>query len=90
MTQHNDDISVDRFAEAMKAKLAEKRGEGYGGWDDPEQCHVDDLAQMLVNHIAKGDPVDIANFCMMMHQRRAPEGSIQDAMIRHLCERLEL
>jgi len=26
---------------------------------------------MLVNHVSKGDPVDIANFAMMLHQREA-------------------
>lgn len=63
---HPDDIAVDRFAELMKQKLAVSRGKGRGGWDDPELCHVSDLAQMLIEHIPKGDPVDIANFAMML------------------------
>lgn len=66
---HTDDIAVDRFAAAMKAKLAKKRNEGRDGWDDREQCSVESLSAMLVHHVAKGDPVDVANFCMMLHQR---------------------
>lgn len=69
--QHADDLAVDRFSDAMKAKLAEKRAAGRGGWDDPKQCHVTTLARHLVEHVAKGDPVDVGNFAMMLHQRGA-------------------
>jgi hypothetical protein len=31
---HKDDIAVDRFAAAMKAKLAAARAKGRDGWDD--------------------------------------------------------
>lgn len=64
--QHSDDVAVDRFAAAMKAKLAQKRAEGRGGWDDPEQCPVERLAELLHKHVGKGDPVDVANFAMML------------------------
>jgi hypothetical protein len=67
--QHSDDIAVDRFAAAMKTKLAEKRGDGRSGWDNPEACSVDDLNYMLIQHLFKGDPIDIGNFAMMIHQR---------------------
>jgi hypothetical protein len=66
---HPDDIAVDNFAAAMKAKLAKKRGQGYGGWDDPNDCPIGFLVQKLEEHVRKGDVVDIANFCMMLHQR---------------------
>ena len=66
---HADDIAVDRFAAAMKAKLAQKRAEGRGGWDDPEQCSIALLSRLLVEHIDKGDPVDVGNLAMMIHQR---------------------
>ncbi|WP_258171895.1 hypothetical protein [Burkholderia contaminans] len=69
--QHPDDLAVDRFAAVMKAKLAEKRAAGRGGWDDPKQCDVTTLARYLVEHVAKGDPVDVGNFAMMLHQRAA-------------------
>lgn len=69
--QHPDDIAVDRFAAAMKAKLAKKRAEGYGGWDDPNVCTVAGLSRLLAAHMVKGDPVDVGNFAMMIHQRGA-------------------
>jgi hypothetical protein len=62
---HSDDLAVDFFAHAMKQKLAQKRDEGRGGW---EQCDPGLLSEMLIDHIGKGDPVDVANFCMMLHQ----------------------
>lgn len=67
--QHPDDIAVDRFAAAMKAKLAKKRAEGRGGWDNPDECSIAFLSTLLRTHIAKGDPVDVGNFAMMIHQR---------------------
>lgn len=71
-TNHPDARAVDRFAVAMKAKLAKKRAEGRCGWDDPEQCHIDYLVQLLMEQIherAVLDPVDIGNLAMMIHQR---------------------
>lgn len=67
--QHTDDLAVDAFAAAMKAKMAEARAKGRGGWEDPAQCSADDLSRMLREHVEKGDTRDVANFCMMLHQR---------------------
>ncbi|MDG2508667.1 hypothetical protein [Stenotrophomonas maltophilia] len=64
-----DDLAVDAFAAAMKAKMAAARAKGRGGWEDPAQCTAEDLSRMLRNHVEKGDPRDVANFCMMLHQR---------------------
>ena len=72
--QHPDDAAVDRFAIAMKSKLAAARDKGRGGWDDPEACSVEFLADLLVGHVGKGNPgnfEDIANLAMMLHQRGA-------------------
>lgn len=66
---HPDDLAVDRFAAAMKLKLAKKREEGYGGWDNPDGCSLGFLSEKLRHHAIKGDPVDVANFCMMLHER---------------------
>lgn len=66
---HPDDAAVDRFAAAMKAKLASARAKGRGGWEDKDLCHQDSLALDLRRHVHKGDPVDVANFAMMLHQR---------------------
>lgn len=58
-----DDRMVDQLAVAMKAKLAKKRADGYGGWVNADVGH---LARLLVEHVRKGDPVDIANFAGML------------------------
>ncbi|WP_219305747.1 ASCH/PUA domain-containing protein [Aeromonas hydrophila] len=71
---HPDDAAVDRFAVVMKAKLASARAKGRSGWDDPAACSVEFLADLLVNHVGKGNPgnfEDIANLAMMLHQRGA-------------------
>lgn len=66
---HPDDVAVDKFATAMKAKLAKKRADGRGGWEDPKQCSVEFLSELLHGHIAKGDPVDVGNLAMMLFNR---------------------
>ena len=68
---HIDDDAVDMFAAVMKAKLRRKRREGYHGWDDPETCTDEFLWERLRSHVEKGDPVDIANFSMMLWYRWA-------------------
>lgn len=61
---HPDDVAVDRFAEAMKQKLGMARAKGRGGW---QTCSKEDLSRMLREHVEKGDPRDVANFCMFLH-----------------------
>ena len=69
-TQHPDDVAVDLFATAMKAKLKKSREvKGRSGWEDPNTVSAVSLSNELVRHCDKGDPVDVANFCMMLHQR---------------------
>ena len=68
---HPDDEAVDKFAEAMHGKMAHARAQGAEGWDDPEGCPVGKLATLLVNAVAKGDPVDVGNYAMMLHARGA-------------------
>lgn len=58
-----DDKMVDQLAEAMKVKLTKKRAQGYGGWTNADVGH---LAKLLVGHVQKGDPVDVANFAGML------------------------
>jgi hypothetical protein len=76
---HSDDLAVDRFAAAMKAKLAKKRADGRSGWDDPAQCPVPHLAQLLIGHLAKGDPVDIGNLAMMLFNREGGAEALKRA-----------
>lgn len=69
LDRHPDDAAVDRFAAAMKVKLAKKRAEGHGGWDDKAKCSRGHLSRLLRNHVEKGDPLDVGNLAMMLHQR---------------------
>ncbi|MBU9579576.1 hypothetical protein KTE26_14170 [Ralstonia mannitolilytica] len=74
-----DNKAVDRFAKAMKRKMAASRKKGRSGWDDPEQCSPERLAQMLIDHLAKGDPVDVGNFAMMLFNRPDTVGALARA-----------
>ncbi|MGV1900709.1 hypothetical protein ACQZ6V_10505 [Agrobacterium sp. 22-3674b3] len=66
---HFDNYSVSQFSYAMRIKLAIKRNEGRGGWQNKDYCSGEYLSRLLREHVEKGDPVDVANFCMMLHQR---------------------
>lgn len=86
---HNDDVSVDRFTSTMKAKLAKKRAEGWGGW---QTTTAEFLSKLLREHVEKGDPVDVANLAMMLHQngqRIVPQPAGTDAEIARLREALQ-
>lgn len=67
--QHFDDVAVYVLAKAMKSKLAQKRSEGRSGWQSPDECSQEFLSKLLREHVEKGDPVDVANFCMMLFNR---------------------
>ena len=64
--EYIDNEAVDKLAQAMKSKLAKKREQGYHGW---ETCKHGDLVQLLINHVDKGDPIDVANFCAFLFAR---------------------
>ena len=68
--RHPDDMAVDTFAKAMKAKMKASREKGRHGW---EYGNIRYLAAQLIYHVKKGDPVDVANFCMMLHNRGQSE-----------------
>ncbi len=56
---------VHEFAEAMVKKLHQQVVDGYAGWDDPEvwgDVPIEKIKARLIQHIEKGDPVDVANF----------------------------
>ena len=71
---HSDDAAVDSFAEAMRRKMEDSREKGRSGWDSPFQCSPYRLAEMLIDHIPKGDPVDVGNFAMMLFNRPDARG----------------
>jgi hypothetical protein len=92
--QHPDDAAVDRFAQAMKEKMAKQREKGYSGWDNSEQCPTERLQTMLSIHVAKGDPVDVGNFAMMLWNRcettTPPAAPVpQDPMQHHITPLME-
>lgn len=92
-----DNEGVDRLAAAMKAKLKAKRLEGRGGWHN--DCGIGRLREMLMEHIGKGDILDVANFAMMIWNRENPNYSpppaplgyvlVELGHINELCERLK-
>lgn len=77
---HPDDNAVDCTVVAMKSKLAASRAKGRGGWDDPTQCTVEKLAAMLIEHVGRGDYIDVANFCVFLHNRGADHFALVEAM----------
>jgi hypothetical protein len=76
MLRHSDDMAVDSFAGHMKQKLAAKRLDGRHGWSNKDLLHGgisgDELSVQLRRHVEKGDPLDVANFCMMLYHRGEP------------------
>jgi hypothetical protein len=63
------DALVDDFAKHMKSKLRMKAMEGKSGWDDPEWTR-DQIKRAMIEHVDKGDPVDVANFAAFLWNRQ--------------------
>lgn len=91
-----DDEAVDRMAAQMKVKLAKARAKGRSGWQDPSWT-AEQINAAMHAHMAKGDPVDVANYCMFLalrgHATTAPKLEIaasdgQDEMLK-LAQRCE-
>lgn len=84
-TQHPDDLAVDLFAVAMKAKLEFARNNrGRGGWQNKDECSADLLSKLLRGHVDKGDPTDVANFCCFLWNRGEgiqPQPEAQGAVV---------
>jgi RNA-directed DNA polymerase len=63
-------------------KLLEKRLAGYYGWNN--DCTIEHLEDLLRKHIEKPwtdrNIVDMANFCMMLWNRKHPNGRADDAV----------
>ena len=70
---HIDDIGIDRFTNAMRLKMAYASSKGRSGWNEKALCSGEQLAAALVEHLSKGNDgtfEDVANFAMMLHQRK--------------------
>lgn len=85
---HDDDRAIERFAAALKAKLRQKRDEGRSGWQDKVECPPGRLQRMLAEHLAKGDPVDVGAFAMMLFNRQertiVPAGGVRRSPVELL------
>lgn len=66
--QQKDETAVAYLATAMNTKLARARAKGRSGWDSPE-CTQQHLSNLLREHVEKGDPVDVANYCAFLAAR---------------------
>lgn len=86
MTQEEiDSAAVDRFARAMREKLAASRAKGQDGWQDPSLCPEARLAEMLIGHLPKENPgnlIDIATLAMMLHERGADPSALREPLAR--------
>lgn len=73
-----DAEALKEFTNRMAAKLHKSVVEkGRSGWEDLKQ---DALSRMLREHVEKGDPVDVANFCMMLSYHGfsiLPDGAVE-------------
>jgi hypothetical protein len=74
-----DDHAVDLFTKAMKEKLRLKRQQGCDGWNNIGQRTGERLAELLIAAIAKGDPVDVANFAMMLFCQHESHDALKTA-----------
>lgn len=85
-----DDAAVDRFACAMKEKMARARAKGRTGWADAGLSSAV-LVDGLLGHLVKGNDgnyEDIANFCMMLHQRGDSPSELSKAVLERLGEQI--
>ncbi len=62
----SDAYTVGVFSNAMAHKMKLAASKGRSGW---QELPVQDLQKMLVEHIEKGDPIDVALFAMMLWMR---------------------
>jgi hypothetical protein len=78
-----DEAAVQRFSIALCDKLAQSREKGRDGWHDPDLCSREQLADMLIKHLPKGNPgnfLDIAALAMMLHERGADPVLLKGAL----------
>ena len=72
--RHEDfELALIQFTDKMRSKLQEKDQSGWASWQDDD--FVDKMRRGLVAHVASGDPIDVANYCMFLwnlHLRTMP------------------
>jgi hypothetical protein len=72
---HPDDVAVFAFAIRCRQKMAKMRRLGREGWDRSERCSTDHLAMLFMDELLRDDgrrpdPVDLANYLMMIWTRK--------------------
>jgi hypothetical protein len=72
---HADAAAIMEFAAAMASKMHQAAMKGHFGWENPDLCTTESLQRALQEHVVKGDPVDVANYAMMLHARGAGSAS---------------
>ena len=60
--------AVDRFEADLLVRLLDKLVHGKRGWDAPEWTRQE-ISTALRGHVDKGDPIDVAAYCMFLHYR---------------------
>lgn len=63
-----DELLANAVRELMLFQLSIKRQKGRGGWHTGS-CTNAKLKSMLIDHVAKGDMVDVINLAAMIHLR---------------------
>lgn len=63
-----DELLVYAVMYEMRDKLKKKRNDGRGGWFGPN-CSNEVLREMLIDHVEKGDPIDVINLAAMIMVR---------------------
>lgn len=84
-----DAAAAVEFAQAMVRRLAQCRAAGKSGWDDPEQCPPQRLAEGLVRAVRAGKLVDVGNYAMMLWKRAGLEVRRVPGWIGEALERRE-
>lgn len=59
---------VNEFSKVMLEKLIKKSRQG---WNDWQNCQPDVFRKSLIEHIEKGDPIDVANIAFFLYQLKA-------------------
>ena len=61
-----DFLMVEYAKNEMLIKLSKKRLDGKGDWHHPTKCNNEHLLRSLINHVSKGDMVDVLNIAAMI------------------------
>ena len=63
--------ALSDFVDAMRARLAQKKKEGYCGRNGKKEVSNNNLLFRILNALGERRYVDAANMCMMLHYRNA-------------------